>query len=264
VLPLEPAIAETRPAPPTVAHPPTPTVVEAKPDECPLHTRRTLLFADDLPLNRFLVRRFVKLEFPLVDVLEACDGEQAVAMFEAQAPDLVLLDLHMPTLDGWQAAAAIRRRPRGLDVPIVALSVDASPTAESNAVRAGFQEFIAKPISDYSALKARLTYWLGPRDARGKAITVAPSPSCEQCLRRPMRPGPRSARVAGHGGVAERLKAPVLKTGRARALVGSNPTPSALFLMGTPFGVAAIGATSLRFAPPCPTGRAPERAHPPR
>jgi signal transduction histidine kinase/CheY-like chemotaxis protein len=175
VLPLEPehdAVPDPAPVGPL---PP------AAAGACPLHTRRTLLFADDLPLNRLLVRRFVVQEFPLVDVLEACDGEQALAMFDAHAPDLVLLDLHMPQLDGWQAASAIRRRPRGLDVPILALSVDASPGAETNAMRAGFQEFIAKPISDYSALKARLAHWLGPRDARGRALPPVPSPTCDAC-----------------------------------------------------------------------------------
>lgn len=178
VVPLEqPLEATVGPVASAVAD----AVEESVREECPLHTRRTLLFADDLPLNRFLVRRFVTQEFPMVDVLEACDGEQAVAMFEAHHPDLVLLDLHMPQLDGWQAAGAIRRRPGGIAVPIVALSVDASPSAEANAVRAGFQEFITKPISDYSALKARLKYWLGPRDAHGRAVAPAPSPSCEAC-----------------------------------------------------------------------------------
>jgi signal transduction histidine kinase/ActR/RegA family two-component response regulator len=183
VLPLEQrAVAEARASSSTDASPASAeTSTEAKPDECAIHARRALLFADDLPLNRLLVRRFVASEFPFVDVLEACDGEQAVAAFEQRHPDLVLLDLHMPQLDGWQAASAIRRRPGGTDVPIVALSVDASPNAEATAMRAGFQEFIAKPISDYSALKARLTYWLGPRDAKGKAIAVAPNPDCEHC-----------------------------------------------------------------------------------
>lgn len=182
VLPLEPrSITEVRVASPASAAPPSAAPAEPKPDECAIHARRTLLFADDLPLNRLLVRRFVTSEFPFVEVLEACDGEQAVAAFEARVPDLVLLDLHMPQLDGWQAASAIRRRSGGNDVPIVALSVDASPNAEATAMRAGFQEFIAKPISDYSALKARLAYWLGPRDAKGKALPVAPSPSCDVC-----------------------------------------------------------------------------------
>jgi CheY-like chemotaxis protein len=161
------------------------------PTECPWHTPRRLLFADDLPLNRLLVRRFVTREFPNVDVLEATDGQQAVALFDAYKPHLVLLDLHMPELDGWQAARAIRRRARGLEVPLLALSVDASPGAEANAVRAGFQEFIAKPISDYSALKARLEFWLTPRDARGRALASRPTPGCEAC-----RGGGKSASAA--------------------------------------------------------------------
>jgi CheY-like chemotaxis protein len=144
-----------------------------------------VLTREPLPLNRLLIRRFLSREFRDVDVVEACDGEQAVAMFDAYRPHLVLLDLHMPTLEGWQAASAIRRRPRGLDTPVLALSVDASPTAEANAVRAGFQEFIAKPISDYSALKARLEFWLAPGAARGKATRASsvPTASCEACCR---------------------------------------------------------------------------------
>ena len=51
-------------------------------------------------------------------------------------------------------------------------------------MRAGFKEFIAKPISDYSALKARLTFWLGPRDARDRQ-TASPvtSATCDTCRR---------------------------------------------------------------------------------
>ncbi len=170
--------------------------------ECPLHTPRRLLFADDLPLNRLLIRRFIVREFPGVDVLEACDGEQAVAMFDAYKPHLVLLDLHMPTLDGWQAASTIRRRPGGLDTPVLALSVDASPTAEANTVRAGFQEFIAKPISDYSALKARLEFWLTPGATRGKAKASAAAAACDAC-----RGGATSASAAKSASAAESASA---------------------------------------------------------
>jgi signal transduction histidine kinase/ActR/RegA family two-component response regulator len=152
--------------------------------ECPVHARRRVLFADDLPLNRLHVQRFVAREFPNVDVIEACDGEQAVELYETVEPHVVVLDLHMPNLDGWQAARHIRQRERGREVPILALSVDASPSAEANAVRAGFKEFIAKPISDYSALKARLAYWLSPRDARGRVVpSSASTAGCDACRR---------------------------------------------------------------------------------
>ena len=102
------------------------------------------------------------------------------ALYQAHRPDVVLLDLHMPTLDGWQAARRIRELEGGREVPILALSVDASPLAETNAVRAGFKEFIAKPISDYSGLKARIAYWLAQR-AHGSA---AAGP-CERCTGAP-------------------------------------------------------------------------------
>jgi CheY-like chemotaxis protein len=130
------------------------------------------------------MRRFVAREFPEVEVLEACDGEQAVEMFVTCKPHLVLLDLHMPQLDGWQAAQRIRRCEGGRDVPILALSVDGSPEAEANAIRAGFKEFIAKPIGDYRALQARLAFWLGLRDPHDRRTpAAAPSASCEACRR---------------------------------------------------------------------------------
>jgi signal transduction histidine kinase/ActR/RegA family two-component response regulator len=150
------------------------------PSDCPRHVRRRLLFADDLPLNRLLVQRFVAREFPDVDVIEACDGAQAVALFEAHRPHLVLMDLHMPQLDGWEAARAIRQGDGGRAVPILALSVDASPSAEANAIRAGFKEFIAKPISDYSALKTRLAFWLGHVS---RTAPPTPTASCDACRR---------------------------------------------------------------------------------
>jgi signal transduction histidine kinase/ActR/RegA family two-component response regulator len=194
VLPIEPHAAAADDVPATVetaehagvvpGEPPAAPASIAPNAECPVHVRRRMLFADDLPLNRLLVQRFVAREFPTVDVIEACDGEQALALYETVKPHVVVLDLHMPNLDGWQTARRIRQCEGGRDVPLLALSVDASPSAETNAVRAGFKEFIAKPISDYSALKARLEYWLSPRDARGRVVPSPPStPGCEQCGR---------------------------------------------------------------------------------
>jgi CheY-like chemotaxis protein len=152
----------------------------AKPERaaCSHPVRPRLLFADDLPLNRFLIRRFFEREFAEVEIIEACDGEQAVALFSAHRPDLVVLDLHMPQLDGWQAARAIRQLGGGRETPLLALSVDASPLAEANAMRAGFQEFIAKPISDYSAVKSRLEHWLALRAAQPER---GPKRDCDAC-----------------------------------------------------------------------------------
>ncbi len=131
----------------------------------PVHTaqaprKQRILYADDLELNRCLLRRFVARHFPDVEFREAVDGLQATAMFEAEQPDVVLLDLRMPTMDGWQAARRIRSLPGGHDVPIIALTITASSGAETYALHAGCTEFIAKPISDYGVLLSRLEYWL--------------------------------------------------------------------------------------------------------
>jgi signal transduction histidine kinase/DNA-binding response OmpR family regulator len=122
--------------------------------------KQRILYADDLELNRALLRRFVARHFPDVEFFEAADGLQATAAFEAEQPDVVLLDLRMPTMDGWQAARRIRCLPGGSDVPIIAITITASSSAEAYALHAGCTEFIAKPISDYSVLLSRLEYWL--------------------------------------------------------------------------------------------------------
>jgi CheY-like chemotaxis protein len=122
--------------------------------------RRTILFADDVPVTRFLLARFLARVLGDVDVIEARDGAEAFAMFDAHAPDLVVLDLRMPELDGWQAARRIRDLPNGRDVPILAISVNASSDAHRLAVQAGCDEFVAKPITDYTPLQRRIEYWL--------------------------------------------------------------------------------------------------------
>jgi len=131
------------------------------------------------------MRRFLAREFPSVEMLEACDGEQAVAMAEAYTPDLILLDLRMPEMDGLQAATAIRALERGRDVPMLALSIDGSPGAEANVMRAGFKEFMLKPVSDYSALEGEDCLLASARRV-GEAIWEPATPR-RQCARLPSR-----------------------------------------------------------------------------
>ena len=126
--------------------------------------KRRIVFADDLEVNRHLLARLLAREMPDVECFEACDGMQALAMVEAHRPDLVLLDLRMPEMDGWQAARRIRELEGGRDVPIIALSVSASEGVEAYAIHAGCNEFVAKPVSDYSTLMGRINHWLGPKD----------------------------------------------------------------------------------------------------
>ncbi len=147
--------------------------------------RRRIVFADDLEMNRHLMQRFFQREMPDVECFVASDGVQALALVEAQEPDLVILDLRMPEMDGWQAARRIRELAAGRDVPILALSVTASPGVEAYALHAGCNEFIPKPVSDFRGLMERITHWLRPRDGDGPAEDSSSAGVCVLC-RRPL------------------------------------------------------------------------------
>jgi signal transduction histidine kinase/putative methionine-R-sulfoxide reductase with GAF domain len=139
--------------------------------------RKRLLFADDLPLNRTVLERVLRLEMPEVEMIEAADGTQAVAMVEARHPDLVLMDLYMPQMDGWEATRRIRQLPGMEELPIIALSATAGPESEALALKAGCNEFLPKPISDYRKLKERIAYWLGLTPPAGER-PPADGPHC--------------------------------------------------------------------------------------
>jgi signal transduction histidine kinase/CheY-like chemotaxis protein len=150
--------------------------------------RRRILFADDLPVSRLLLRRFLTNEFPEVDILEAIDGAQAIAMVEVHRPDLLLLDMRMPEMDGWQVARDLRRLECGREMPIIAMSVNASPGMEGVALAAGCNEFIPKPVSDYHPLIRRLRHWLAVTPARAAGPSDAEHAGrCALC-RRPLEP----------------------------------------------------------------------------
>jgi len=106
--------------------------------------RRRLLVVDDLPLNRqFLAALLQPLGFGLV---EAADGEQALARLADDRPDLVLMDMSMPGLSGDAAIQRIRALPRGEGVPIIALTAQTSQMSRQTALEAGASAFLPKPV----------------------------------------------------------------------------------------------------------------------
>ncbi|MEY2875172.1 MAG: hypothetical protein RLZZ373_2543 [Pseudomonadota bacterium] len=105
-----------------------------------------VLVTDDHPVNRQFMRAL--LEQLGHRVLLATNGEEAVALVREQACDLVLMDLHMPVMDGLAAARAIRGLPvpQQSGVPIVALTADAFAESRERARQAGMDDFLAKPV----------------------------------------------------------------------------------------------------------------------
>jgi CheY-like chemotaxis protein len=102
-----------------------------------------ILLVEDNEMNRdMLSRRLVRHGH---DVMVAVDGQQAVDLVLADAPDLVLMDLSLPVIDGWEATRRIRAQERGT-LPIIALTAHAMAGDREKALEAGCDDFDTKPV----------------------------------------------------------------------------------------------------------------------
>jgi two-component system, cell cycle response regulator DivK len=106
--------------------------------------RPTVLVVEDFEDNRFMMRRL--LEMSGYRVVEAVNGSQAVEMAESESPDIILMDLSLPVLDGLAATRRIRERNGAGRTPIVAVSAHDSADFHAEALAAGCNEYVTKPI----------------------------------------------------------------------------------------------------------------------
>jgi two-component system cell cycle response regulator DivK len=114
---------------------------------------KLFLVVEDFEDSRFMMRRL--LEMAGYSVLEASDGEQAVKMAVEARPVLILMDLSLPKLDGLSATRQIRQKKGLKKIPIVAVSAHDSPESRTEALDAGCNEYVTKPI-DFDHLHALL------------------------------------------------------------------------------------------------------------
>lgn len=105
---------------------------------------KTILVADDDPVGRELIREILELQG--YRVIEAGDGSVALSSIQAAQPDLVLLDIQMPVLDGFGVIQALRRECQFQSLPVFALTAFAMRGDKEKALAAGFDGYIAKPI----------------------------------------------------------------------------------------------------------------------
>ena len=115
--------------------------------------RNLFLVVEDFEDSRFMMRRL--LEMAGYTVVEATDGEQAVKVAEETRPVLILMDLSLPKLDGLAATRQIRQKKGLKQVPIVAVSAHDSPQSRNEALAAGCNEYVTKPI-DFDHLSGLL------------------------------------------------------------------------------------------------------------
>lgn len=103
-----------------------------------------ILLVEDEDVNREMFRR--RLTARGFDVLTAENGEKAIEVVHAEKPSLVLMDLGLPGIDGWEATRRLKAHPNSSGIPIIALSAHATPDAKDKAFAAGCCEFETKPV----------------------------------------------------------------------------------------------------------------------
>jgi CheY-like chemotaxis protein len=155
-----------------------------------------LLLVEDEQVNRELFRR--RLERKGYSVVAAEDGLSAVALTRTEKPDLVLMDLGLPDIDGWEATQRIKADPATAAIPVVVLSAHATTEARDKAFAAGCEEFETKPVNwealfkkiDGAINKAleRAKAAAAPRDEIDLGASTPDSEVATDVIRRPRRP----------------------------------------------------------------------------
>lgn len=117
-----------------------------------------ILLVEDTEDNRFMMRRL--LEMSGYQITEATNGEEAVRLAQSVRPQLILMDLSLPVIDGLAATRAIRKLEGFKDTPIVAVSAHDTSDFQKEALAAGCNSYITKPI-DFSQLESLIARLLG-------------------------------------------------------------------------------------------------------
>jgi two-component system cell cycle response regulator DivK len=120
-----------------------------------------ILYVEDNPENRLLVRRILLAED--FDVLEAGDAYQAMKIIETVKPDLILMDINLPEVDGYTLTARMKENPKLSQVPIIALTANVMKGDRERILDSGCDGYIQKPI-DVDALPVQIRNFLGDVD----------------------------------------------------------------------------------------------------
>jgi two-component system cell cycle response regulator DivK len=133
-----------------------------------------ILIAEDNPINRELLREL--LETRGFTVREACDGQEALRIIEQDLPDLVLLDIGMPLLDGYGVVRKIRENPRTVTLPVVAVTAYAMQGDREKILSSKFDGYLSKPVNSRS-LAEELDRLLSKRQEINRSPNQAPEKS---------------------------------------------------------------------------------------
>lgn len=119
---------------------------------------KRILVVEDDPDNRRIVAKVLTVEG--YDVIEAIDGIEALAQARAERPDLILMDLALPNVDGWEATRQLKSDPETRSIPVVALTAVAMRGDEEQARAAGCDDYLPKPARP-AAIRAVVKKYTG-------------------------------------------------------------------------------------------------------
>lgn len=120
-----------------------------------------ILIVEDNEMNRDMLGR--RLERNGYEVIIAVDGEEALEVVARDAPDLILMDLRLPKLDGWEATRRLKAGEATRDIPVIVLSAHALEHERRKALETGCDDFDVKPI-DFARLLGKIRKQLGGDD----------------------------------------------------------------------------------------------------
>ncbi|MDP2695014.1 MAG: response regulator, partial [Gallionella sp.] len=105
----------------------------------------TLLYVEDNPANLMLIEQIIE-DIPQVRMLSARDGNLGIALARAHLPEVILMDINLPGINGVEAMRILRKDPATAHIPIIAISANAMPHDIEKGLEAGFFRYLTKPI----------------------------------------------------------------------------------------------------------------------
>ncbi|MCX8525534.1 response regulator [Chryseobacterium formosus] len=119
-----------------------------------------ILIAEDNVVNLLLTKTYIKDIIPQALIIEAKDGTEAVEKYEKENPDLILMDIQMPHLNGIEATKKIRVLEKNIEIPIIALTAGSLPGEKEKCMQAGMSDFLTKPLLKQT-LSDMIKKWFG-------------------------------------------------------------------------------------------------------
>jgi len=148
---------------------------ETKEDEEDCKKGLKILVAEDNSVNMFLTKSILKQIAPNSEIFEATDGIEAIEQYKICEPDVILMDVQMPNLNGIEATKEIRKLQKNFHVPIIALTAGAMSDERERCLEAGMDDFMTKPIIKQT-IANMFSKWIGSASSESAPSSVNEKP----------------------------------------------------------------------------------------